>query len=531
MTGTNYLNADKGLFSWLTTLDHKRIGILYMAFILSAFFVGGVMAMIMRLELGAPGADFLEADTYNRFFTMHGVVMVFLFLIPGIPATLGNFLLPMMIGAKNVAFPRINLASWYIYVVGTTLVLWTLARGGIDTGWTFYTPYSTLAPGPVIWIGVAILLLGISSFLTGFNFIMTIHKLRAPGLTWFRLPLFLWGTYVTAAIQVLATPVLGITLLFLLLEPAGGTGILDPKRGGDPLLFQHLFWLYASPAVYSTILPAMGIISELISTFSHKRIFGYKPIAYSSVAIALLSFLVWGSHMFVSGQSQYAGMIFSFLTFLVAIPLAIIIFNWLATLYGGSIGLKTPMLYALSFILLFSIGGLTGIFLGSPATNVYLHDTYFAVAHFHYVMLGGTTIAFIGGLHYWWPKIFGRMFNELVGKIGVALLFVGFNFTFFPQLLAGAKGMPRRYFIYGANFTVYNLLSTIGALLLGMAFLLVAFNLLHAVLWGKRTKANPWGALSLEWQAESPPVTENFSEPPDLKLAPYEFDRIPVDEA
>ena len=522
----NYLNASKGIMSWLTTVDHKRIGIMYLVLILAAFLLGGMFAMLVRLELISPGEDFMSADTYNRFFTMHGIVMVFLFIIPSIPAALGNFVMPLMIGAKDVAFPKLNLASWYVFVIGALIALWGLIGGGVDTGWTFYTPYSSEISGPVITLTFAVFILGFSSILTGLNFIVTIHKMRLPGLTWFRLPLFVWATYATAIIQVLATPVIGITMVLLIFERAFGIGIFDPKMGGDPVLYQHFFWFYSHPAVYIMILPAMGIMSELISVFSHKKIFGYKAIAYSSVAIALFSFLVWGHHMFVAGQSRFAAYIFSFLTFFVAVPSAIKVFNWLATLYKSSISLDTPMLYGLSFLFLFTIGGLTGVFLGALGTDVHLHDTYFVVAHFHYVMFGGTVIAFVGGLHLWWPKMFGRMYNEALGRLGAILVFLGFNLTFIPQFVAGTKGMPRRYFTYAEEYFVYNVFSSLGAFLLLIAFTLIGFNLFHAVFKGKKATKNPWHALSLEWEAESPPVAENFDETPTVTYGPYDFDKV-----
>ncbi|MCB0327740.1 MAG: cytochrome c oxidase subunit I [Bdellovibrionales bacterium] len=524
----SYLEDKKGIWNWLTTVDHKKIGLMYLVLILGSFLVGGILAMLVRLELISPGEDFYSADTYNRFFTMHGVVMIFLFIIPSIPAALGNFVLPLMVGAKDVAFPRLNLASWYVYVVGLLLAFWALLYGGVDTGWTFYTPYSSEIQGPVAMIGLAVFILGFSSILTGLNFIVTIHKLRLPGITWFNMPLFLWGMYATAIIQILATPVIGITMVLLLFERLSGIGIFDPSMGGDPVLFQHFFWFYSHPAVYIMILPAMAIVSELISTFSHKKIFGYKAIAYSSVAIALISFLVWGHHMFTSGQSRFAAMVFSFLTFGVAIPSAIKVFNWLATLYKGSISLETPMLYGLSFLFLFTIGGLTGLFLGTLAVDVHLHDTYFVVAHFHYVMFGGTVVAFIGGLHYWWPKMVGKMFNETWGKIGAVLVFLGFNFTFMPQFIAGFRGMPRRYYTYGEEFTVYNVLSSLGAFLLGIAFVIVGINLVMSLINGKKASKNPWKSLSLEWETQTPPITENFEVDPVITHGPYDYDKVEV---
>ncbi len=523
---TNYLNADKGIRSWIFSLDHKRIGVLYLFSIMAAFFIGGMFALMIRLELLGPGKDFIEAKTYNQVFTLHGAVMIFLFIIPSIPAALGNFLLPQMIGAKDVAFPKLNLASWWIYIFGSVFAVYSIASGSVDTGWTFYTPYSTETTSSVVSMTLGVFILGFSSIFTGLNFIVTIHKMRTPGQTWFQLPLFVWGLYATAIIQVLATPVLGITLLLLILERVVGIGIFDPAMGGDPVLYQHFFWFYSHPAVYIMILPGMGIISELISTFSKKKIFGYKAIAYSSLAIAFISFLVWGHHMFVSGQSQLAAMIFSFLTFLVGIPSGIKVFNWLATLYKGHITFETPMLYALSFLFLFTIGGLTGIFLGALATDVHLHDTYFVVAHFHYVMVGGTVMAFLGGIHYWWPKIWGRMYNETLAKIAAAFVFVGFNMTFFTQFILGSKGMPRRYYNYLDQFQPLHGFSSIGSMVMAVGFFLMAFYLIHAIFKGKVAGNNPWGALTMEWETTSPPPKENFLQTPTFKHGPYDYDKI-----
>jgi cytochrome c oxidase subunit 1 len=524
---TSYLTETRGLKSWLLTRDHKRIAILYLIGIAAAFFMGGIFALLIRLELLKPGGQLMSSDTYNQVFTLHGAVMIFLFIIPAAPAVLGNFLLPLMIGARDVAFPRLNLASWYIYVVGALFAVYSMHTGAADTGWTFYTPYSTETQTSVIALTLGAFILGFSSIFTGLNFIVTVHKLRAPGMTWFQMPLFVWAIYATAIIQVLATPVLGITLVLLILERVFGIGIFDPKMGGDPVLFQHFFWFYSHPAVYIMILPGMGIISELIPVFAHRKIFGYKFIAFSSLAIAFISFLVWGHHMFVSGTSELAAAIFSLLTFLVAIPSGIKIFNWLATLYKGSLTFEPPMLYALSFLLLFAIGGLTGLFLGTLATDVHLHDTYFVVAHFHYVMVGGAVMAFLGGIHFWWPKIFGRMYNLFWSTLAAIIVFVGFNLTFFPQFVLGTKGMPRRYFDYPLQFEVLNRLSSYGGILLMLGFGMI-FTYLIASLFRKKDRPgdNPWGALGLEWFTSSPPPTGNFAEIPKITHGPYDFDKI-----
>jgi len=524
----NYLNVSKGIKSWLFTLDHKRIGILYLFSVMAMFLFGGILALSIRLELLNPGADMMTADTYNQIFTLHGAIMIFLFIIPSVPAILGNFVLPIQIGAKDVAFPRLNLASWYVYIAGAGLAIYSIIAGSVDTGWTFYTPYSTQVGGAVISMVLAVFILGFSSIFTGINFIATIHRLRAPGMTWYKMPLFVWGLYATAIIQVLATPVLGITLVLLILERAFGIGIFDPAMGGDPVLFQHFFWFYSHPAVYIMILPGMGVISELISTFSHRKIFGYKAIAYSSVAIAFLSFGVWGHHMFVSGQSQYATLIFSFLTFLVAIPSGVKMFNWVSTMYKGSITFETPMLFTLTFFFTFAIGGLTGIFLGATATDVHLTDTYFIVAHFHYVMMGGTIMAFFGGLYYWWPKIWGRMYNEAWGRISALLVFLGFNLTFFPQFVAGTQGMPRRYFMYPDKYQMLNVVSTTGSWVLALGLVIMAVVLIYAMGWGPKAPKNPWGALTLEWKIDSPPPPHNFEETPKVTHGPYDHDKVKV---
>jgi cytochrome c oxidase subunit 1 len=513
----------KGIMSWIVTLDHKRIGIMYLWAVLAAFAAGGVFALLLRLELLAPGKQFVEADTYNRFFTLHGAIMVFLFIIPAIPSAMGNFVLPLMLGAKDVAFPRLNLLSFYIYCVGSIMALASIVIGGVDTGWTFYTPYSTNVGGAVVMMTLSVFVLGFSSILTGLNFIVTIHKMRAPGMSFFRMPLFVWATYATSILQVMATPVLGITLLLLVAERFLGVGIFDPALGGDPVLYQHFFWFYSHPAVYIMILPGMGIISEIITVFSRKTIFGYRAIAYSSLGIAIISFLVWGHHMFLSGQSAYAGMVFSFLTFLVAIPSAIKVFNWTATLYKGSISFEAPMMWTLSFMVLFTIGGLTGLFLGALGMDVHLHDTYFVVAHFHYVMMGGTVIAFYAGLHYWWPKMFGVMYREGPAKWSAIIVFIGFNATFFTQFILGTKGMPRRYYNYLDQYQQLHQFSTFGSWIIGLGFIVMTVNLLASFKQGVKAPANPWGARTLEWSIPSPPITHNFHKTPVVTEGPYDF--------
>ncbi|HEY2409376.1 MAG TPA: cytochrome c oxidase subunit I [Polyangiaceae bacterium] len=527
----NYLTHDKGIASWAFTLDHKRIGVMYLISVLCAFALGGTFALILRTELLTPGHTIIDHDTYNQMFTLHGAIMVFLVIIPGIPAALGNIILPLQLGAKDVAFPRLNLASYYLWITGAVLMLTSLAINAVDTGWTFYTPYSTTTSTAVVPAAFGAFVLGFSSIFTGLNFIVTIHKLRPPGMTWFRMPLFVWALYSTALIQVLATPVIGITLLMMIVERTLHIGIFDPALGGDPVLFQHFFWFYSHPAVYIMVVPAFGVIGDIIPVFSRKKIFGYKFIAVSSLAIAFLGFLVWGHHMFVSGQSVLAGTIFSAITFLIAIPTAIKVFNWTATMYKGVIHLDTPMLYALAFLWVFTIGGLTGVFLAVMSVDVHLTDTYFVVAHFHYVMMGGAITALMGGLHYWWPKAFGRMYDEKMGRLGAILVFIGLNVTFFPQFILGSRGMPRRYYNYLPEFQHLHMLSTFGAYTLGAGFLLTAYFLAKSLKHGKIAPANPWGGTTLEWQCPSPPPYYNFTKTPVVTQGPYDgYENLVYDE-
>ncbi len=523
----SYLNDPeyKGLWSWLTTIDHKRIGLMYMWTVLFFFLVGGILALFVRLEHLHGTRTMMGPDVYNRVFTLHGAIMVFLFIVPAIPASLGNFVIPLQLGAKDVAFPRLNLASYYVFIVGALVCVGSIVLGnGVDTGWTFYTPYSIKSQSNVIPMVAGVFIMGFSSILTGLNFVVTIHKLRAPGLRFHRLPVFIWAMYATSIIQVLATPVIAITLALLIMERVVGIGIFDPALGGDPVLFEHFFWFYSHPVVYIMILPGMGIISDIIPVFARKRLFGYRAIAYSSLAIAAIGFLVWGHHMFVSGQSVFANLVFSFLTVLVAVPTAIKIFNWTATLYKGSIKLDAPMLYALSFMFLFIIAGLTGLFLAAVSTDVHYHDTYFVVAHFHYTMMGGNVVALIAGLHYWWPKMFGRVYNETVARVAWFLVFVGFNATFLPQFWIGMNGMPRRYYNYPPEYTLGHQLSTVGSWIVSAGLFLALGNLLIAAFRGAKAPQNPWGARTLEWtEASSPPISHNFHHTPTVTEGPYDY--------
>lgn len=546
----NYINCEKGIKSWLFTLDHKRICILYLVSILAFFFVGGISALLLRTHLAMPQAAIISPDLYNALFTLHGVLMIFLFIVPGIPATMGNFLLPLMIGAKDVAFPRLNLFSYYLYLLGALIgfiailnPVWLLtyfqgATQGVwnplDTGWTFYAPYSTTSGSGegmgVILMTLAAFILGFSSILTGLNFVVTIHKLRAPGLTWFKLPLFVWGTYATAVIQTLATPVVGMTLLLLIVERVMGIGIFDPTKGGDPVLYEHFFWFYSHPVVYIMVLPAFGVMGEIIPVMSRKPIFGYKAVVFSSVGIAAVAFIVWAHHMFTSGISAFSAAIFSAITFGVAVPTAVKVFNWVSTMYKGSIRFDTPMLYAMGFVFLFMIAGTTGVYLAILGVDIYYHDTYFVVAHFHYTIQGGAVIGLMAALHFWFPKMFGKHYNERFAKFTFWLLFFGFNLTFIPQFILGIEGMPRRYYSYLPQFSDMHQLSTIGAFFNGIGYTLAILNLAYAAIWGtRRASSNPYNALGLEWQAPSPPPHDNFVTTPVVTGSSYDYG-IPVEE-
>jgi cytochrome c oxidase subunit I len=520
----NYLNADYGIKSWLLTTDHKRIALLYVFSVTGFFFIGGFFALLMRLELVTPETDLVSPHTYNELFSMHGILMVWFFLIPSIPNTLGNFLIPMMIGAKDVAFPKLNLASWYIFMLGGVVVLYSMIRGGVDTGWTFYTPFSTAYSNTyVVGAALGILISGFASIITGLNFIATIHRLRAPGMTWFRLPLFIWSHYATSVIFVLATPVLTVTLLMVAVERIFQVGIFTPALGGDPVLFQHMFWFYSHPAVYIMVLPGMAVVSELVAAFSRKAVFGYTFVAFASVSIAVIGFLVWGHHMFVAGQSVYSAMYFSVLSYLVAVPSAIKVFNWTATVYKGSVSWDTPMLYAIGFIGLFTIGGMTGLFLAALGIDVHVTDTYFVIAHFHYIMVGGTVMAYLGGMHYWWPKISGKMYPEGIAKLSALTVFLGFNLTFFPQFVLGYLGMPRRYAAYPPEFQYLHILSTAGATILGVGYILPLIYFFWSWHYGAPAPSNPWRATGLEWQTTSPPGKHNFETTPVVTHKAYDY--------
>ncbi|SEC08268.1 cytochrome c oxidase subunit I [Terriglobus roseus] len=520
----NYLNQEHGLLSWLLTGDHKRIALMYMFAVSIFFMAGGLLAMAVRLELLTPQADLMSPDTYNKAFTMHGIVMVFFVLIPAVPAILGNFLVPLMIGARDLAFPKINLLSFYLYCVAAVLLLYTIGAGGVDTGWTFTTPLSThYVNTNVISAGLAAFVAGFSSIFTGLNFIATIHRMRAPGLTWFRLPLFIWSMYSASVIMVLATPVVSITIVLVAVERLFNFGFFDPTKGGDPLLFQHLFWFYSHPAVYIMLLPGMACISEIMACFCRKRIFGYAAVAFSSIAIAMFSFFVWEHHMYIMGVSQYSALVFSMLTMLVAVPSAIKVFNWTFTMYKGSITFDAPMIYAICCLGLFVVGGCTGVFLGSLGMDVHLTETYFIVAHFHFVMVGFVLMAFLGGIHFWWPKMFGRMYPEGIAKASAVIIFVGFYITFGPQFVLGYLGMPRRYAAYPVEYQVLNVMSTAGATVMGAGFFMTMIYLLWSLKYGPVAGPNPWNAYGLEWQTASPPITQNFAVTPIVTHEAYDY--------
>src|SRR5579875_562736 len=524
----NYLNDKQGILSWLLTTDHKRIGLLYTFSITVLFFIGGFFALMMRLELLSPRNWLVSTETYNKLFTMHGIIMVWFFLIPSIPTTLGNFVIPMMIGAKDLAFPKLNLASWYVFMLAACVTVYALFRGGVDTGWTFYTPFSSqFSTTYVIAAAVGIFISGFSSIMTGLNFIATIHRMRAPGMTWMRMPIFLWSTYATSVILVLATPVLAITLLMVAVERIFQVGIFDPALGGDPVLFQHMFWFYSHPAVYIMVLPGMAVVSEIVPIFARKPLFGYKAVAFSSVAIAVIGFLVWGHHMFVAGTSVYSAMAFSILSYFVAVPSAIKVFNWTATVYKGSVSWETPMLYAIGFIGLFTIGGMTGLFLAALGLDVHVTDTYFVIAHFHYVMVGGTIMAYLGGVHYWWPKMTGRMYPEHFARLSAVVVFIGFNLTFFPQFILGYQGMPRRYHVYPPEYQVLHVLSTAGATVLAVGYIMPLIYLIWSLKYGPVAGKNPWGATGLEWSIPSPPPTHNFDRIPVVMHEAYDYSAVP----
>jgi cytochrome c oxidase subunit 1 len=519
----NYLNADRGVTSWLLTLDHKRIGVMYLASVLLFFLVGGIFAMLVRLELTTPEPTLISANTYNRAFTLHGVIMIFLFMIPAIPGIFGNFFLPLMLGAKDVAFPRLNLMSLYVFWAGAILAVSAMATGGLDTGWTFYAPYSTTTPATTFPALLGVFVLGFSSILTGLNFIVTVHSLRAPGITWMRLPLFVWALYATSIIQVLATPVVGMAALLVGVERVGGFGLFDPGRGGDPVLFQHLFWFYSHPAVYIMILPGMGVISEVIAAMSRKNIFGYKMVAYSSLGIAFVGFFAWGHHMFVTGQSVLDNGAFAVISMLIGVFTAIKVFNWIGTLYRGSIAVKTPLLYACGFLFFIVFGGMTGIAVATVSLDVHWHDTYFVVAHFHFIMVGGVIMAFLAAMHYWFPKMFGKMYHEGWGMTAAAFIILGFNATFIPQFLLGNAGMPRRYYMYPERFTALNVASTAGSSLLAFGFVIILVYMIFALVKGKVAGPNPWGSKGYEWATTSPPIKENFEETPVITQDPHSY--------
>ena len=520
---STYANDEYSIRSWVFTTDHKRVGVLFLVTTTLMMALGGAFALVLRLEHLTPERTIVDALAYNRLFTLHGIVMVFLFLIPSIPAAFGNFLVPIMIGAKDVAFPRLNIASYYIYLAGAVVLLIAMQAGGLDTGWTFYTPYSVQTPAAVVPSLIGVFIVGWSSILTGLNFIVTIHTMRAKGLGWMRMPLFVWSIYGTSIIQVIATPVLGLTVALVALDHGLNWGLFDPARGGDPVLFQHLFWFYSHPAVYIMILPGMGVISEVVCTFSRKNPFSYKAIAYSSIGIAFVGFLTWGHHMFVAGLSTFDAGAFGILSMLVAIFSAIKVFTWVGTMYRGSIAFKTPLLYVFAFLFLFVFGGMTGVAVATTSLDVHWHDTYFVVAHFHFIMVGGSMTAFLAGLHYWFPKMTGKLYSERWGLLSASLVTAGFFVTFFPQFLLGNAGMPRRYYDYPPEYQTLHVVSTVGSWVLALGLIITLVYLLWALKSGKRSGDNPWHSASYEWQTRSPPPKHNFDEEPVFETDPYDY--------
>jgi cytochrome c oxidase subunit 1 len=524
-TRINYLTADRSIKSWLLTLDHKRIALMYFVLTAVSLLVGGIFALAVRTEHLTPGQTIMGANAYNRMFTLHAVVMIFMFMIPAIPGIFGNFCIPLMLGAKDVAFPRLNLLSVYVYAAGSGLLLYAVADGGVETGWTFYAPYSLTTPSTLFPAMLGVFIIGFSSILTGLNFIVTVHTLRPRGMTFMRMPLFVWGAYATSIIQVLATPVIGLTALLVGIERVAGFGFFDPTRGGDPILFQHFFWFYSHPAVYIMVLPAMAVMSEIVATFSRKNVFGYNMVAYSSLGIAWVGFFAWGHHMFVTGQSTFDNGAFAIISMVVGVFTAIKVFNWVGTMYKGSISLKTPMVYFVGFIYFVVFGGMTGIVLATVSLDIHWHDTYFVVAHFHFIMVAAVLSGFLAAVHYWFPKMFGKMYNEPWGIVGSVFIFLGLNATFIPQFLAGNAGHPRRYFMYDESFWTLNVASTVGSYMQAAGFVVVLLNLIYALKNGEPAGANPWGASGLEWQTASPPPKHNFDATPIVDEDPYTYQK------
>jgi len=505
--------------SWITTVDHKRIGILYIATSLVFFGLGGILALLMRAQLATPEEHFVTKDSYDQLFTMHGTTMIFLVIVP-ILAGFGNFLVPLMIGARDMAFPRLNAFSYWMFLLGGIVLYssWVSNGGAPKAGWTSYTPLSTDAYTPSngqdLWI-LSLHILTISSLAGAVNFIATIVNMRAPGMSWLRMPLFVWAILTYAAMLVLVLPALSAGLTLLLLDRQVGTHFFIPDKGGSTLLWQHVFWFFGHPEVYIMILPAMGMISEIIPVFARKPIFGYKAVAFSTAGIAFVSMLVWAHHMFAVGLPWGLQVFFMLSSMAVAVPTGVKIFNWLATTWRGNLIFDTPMLFALGFVGVFTMGGLSGIFLAAFPVDWQLTDTYYVVAHFHYVLFGGSMFGIFAGLHYWWPKMFGRMLDERLGKWTFWLLLIGFNVTFFPQHMLGLLGMPRRIYTYshGGLWEWYNLASTIGSGIMGIAILVFIANVIRTSRVGTRAGNDPWLADTLEWFAPSPPPPENFDRP------------------